>query len=315
LVIAQAGVDNAVEVWRGGVNTWECDEMGHLNVRFYVARAMEGLVGVASALGMPAAFRQTAESTLLVTDHHIRFLREARPGAALHMLAGVLEFGETDARVFQLLVHSLTGEIAASFQAKVMHVASRDLRPFPWARRMRTIAQGLTVEVPLTAAPRSLDLAPGQGGQSVCEADRLGLMRIGAGAIGPADCDVFGRMRPDVVIGRISDGISALRAGLRGPMQPASEPRRLGGAVLEYRIAYLGWPAAGARFELRSGLAAVDDRTQRFVHWMLDPDSGRPWASAAAVAVSLDLDARKIVPIAPDARAQLESQVIPALTF
>ena len=26
-----------LEVWRGGVNTWECDEMGHLNVRFYVA--------------------------------------------------------------------------------------------------------------------------------------------------------------------------------------------------------------------------------------------------------------------------------------
>ena len=36
--------DIGVEVWRGGVNTWECDEMGHLNVRFYVARAMEGLV-------------------------------------------------------------------------------------------------------------------------------------------------------------------------------------------------------------------------------------------------------------------------------
>ena len=30
-------------VWRGGVNTWECDEMGHMNVRFYLAKAMEGL--------------------------------------------------------------------------------------------------------------------------------------------------------------------------------------------------------------------------------------------------------------------------------
>ena len=26
-----------VEVWRGGVASWECDQMGHLNVGFYVA--------------------------------------------------------------------------------------------------------------------------------------------------------------------------------------------------------------------------------------------------------------------------------------
>ena len=49
-----------MEVWRGGVNTWECDEMGHMNVRFYVANAMEGLVGLAAALGMPEAFKTNA---------------------------------------------------------------------------------------------------------------------------------------------------------------------------------------------------------------------------------------------------------------
>ena len=51
--MTQAGADAdnlGIEVWRGCVNTWECDEMGHLNVRFYVARAMEGLVGLAAAL-------------------------------------------------------------------------------------------------------------------------------------------------------------------------------------------------------------------------------------------------------------------------
>ena len=32
-----------IEVYRGSINTWECDEMGHMNVRFYVAKMMEGL--------------------------------------------------------------------------------------------------------------------------------------------------------------------------------------------------------------------------------------------------------------------------------
>lgn len=80
-----------LEVWRGGVNTWECDALGHMNVRFYVARAMEGLVGLASALGLNGAFRERANATLLVGDHHIRFLSEARVGAPLHLVAGVLE--------------------------------------------------------------------------------------------------------------------------------------------------------------------------------------------------------------------------------
>ena len=79
-----------VEIWRGGVNTWDCDEMGHMNVRHYVVRAMEGLIGLAAELGMPQAFSPHANATLLVKEHHVRFLREAHAGAPLTMLGGVI---------------------------------------------------------------------------------------------------------------------------------------------------------------------------------------------------------------------------------
>ena len=51
------------------------------------------------------------------------------------------------------------------------------------------------------------------------------------------------------------------------------------------------------------------------VHWMLDPVSGKPWGSAEAVAVNFDLDARKIIPIAPAARAALKDYVVEGLTI
>jgi acyl-CoA thioester hydrolase len=41
------------------------------------------------------------------------------------------------------------------------------------------------------------------------------------------------------------------------------------------------------------------------IHWMIDPQSGRPWGVSEAVAVTFDLDARKIVPISDAARAEL----------
>ncbi len=305
-----------LEVWRGGVNTWECDEMGHMNVRFYVAKAMEGMAAVASALGLFGAYHPNAEATLLVKDQHIRFMREARPGAALHMTAGLLDISETEIRVLELLFHSVSGEVAASFQTTLAHVTARDGRPFPWSARTRAVAGDLFIQVPPGVGPRSLDLEPSQARASLAEARRLNLVTLGAGALGGGDCDVFGRMRPELMIGRISDGIPALSAALgprHGPDHPP--PARMGGAVLEYRTAYLAWPGAGDRFEIRSGLAGVDERTTRYVHWMLDPDSGRAWGSVMAVAVGLDLNARKIVPIDPQARQRLEGLIHPELTF
>ncbi len=304
-----------VEVWRGGVNTWECDEMGHLNVRYYVSRAMEGLVGLASAIGLAGAFRERANATLLVRSHHIRFLREASAGTPLHMVAGVLEIGDCDARVLQLLIHSDSGRLAASFQTLVAHVTARDERPFPWSAPTRRRAEALGMSVPEGAAPRSLALAPSAGGACSSLAERFDLIRLGAGAIGVADRDLFGRMRPEVFIGRISDGVAGLGAALRrGASLGARRPNQ-GGAVLEYQVAYLDWPRGGDRFEIRSGLAAVGDKTQRLVHWMLDPETGRAWATAEAVAITLDLDARAVVPISSEDQARLRARITPGLTF
>src|ERR1700736_2901204 len=179
-----------LEVWRGGVNTWECDAMGHMNVRFYVARAMEGLVGLAGALGLNGAFRERANATLLVKDHHIRFLSEARAGAPLHMIAGVLDIQPCEARFLQLLIHSTTGDLAASFQTVVTHVTARDERAFPWSDSTRLAAERLMIQAPARAAPRSLGLTPSAGRACLADAEALSLVRLGAGSIGAGDCDV-----------------------------------------------------------------------------------------------------------------------------
>ncbi len=309
--LTELGPDG-LEVWRGGVNTWECDEMGHLNVRFYVSRAMEGLVTLAAAMGLPDAFRENAGATLMVKDQHIRFLREARPRAALHMVAGILGIGEHEARILQLLIHTGTGEIAASFQNVIVHATARDERPFPWSAKTRALAASLMVSAPEKSRPRSLDLEAPGGAASLAEAGRLDLVRLGSGAVSSGDCDVFGRARVGFFIGRVSDGVPALATSFRGPDAP---PRagNVGGAVLEYRIAYRAHPRAGDRFEIRSGLAGVDARTQRIVHWMLDPATGLAWGSAEAVAVALDLDARKIVAISEQDRARLQARVVGGL--
>lgn len=301
-----------MEVWRGSVATWECDAMGHLNVGFYVARSMEGLIGLAAELGMPHAFSPDALSTLVVREQHIRFIKEARPGAALHMTGGVVEWGETDARLVLLLRHR-TGEVAAVFQTLVSHATAHEVRAFPWPERMSARAQALTMEVPAEARPRSIGLDPVESRASLERALELGLKRTALGAVRPADCDAFGRMRTELMMARISDGIPHFFDGTRPGAQ--ENGARTGGAALEYRLIHLAWPRAGDRVELRSGSGGGDARFRKLIHWLLDPATGRPWGVAEAIAVSFDLETRKLITLTEAALAQANAEAVPGLTL
>jgi acyl-CoA thioester hydrolase len=307
----------AIEVWRGGVNPWECDEMGHMNVRFYARIASEGLAGFAPHLAVGGAFREGASATLLISEQHIRFLREARNRAALYMTATLVEMDETSARILLLLVHSQDNQPCASFLTRVSHVTIADGRPFPWPKAARQAAVELMGETPEFARPRSLSDAPVTTTASLGRANALGLIAIGAGALTPRDLDLFGRMDSELVIGRVSDGVPHLVHPFRDTVAEHVEtkPKHVGGAVLEYRLVHFDWPRAGDRFVIRSGVSGVDGRGQRMIHWMLDPASGRPWAASEAYVVTFDLDARKIMPVTPEAQAIIQGRVAPGLAL
>ena len=40
------------ELWRGNANAWECDEMGHLNVKSYLAKAMQAVARLIEDAGL-----------------------------------------------------------------------------------------------------------------------------------------------------------------------------------------------------------------------------------------------------------------------
>ncbi len=303
------------EVWRGGVNAWECDEMGHMNVRFHVARALEGLFGLARLLQLPDAAKPGAASTLIVREQHVRFLREAHAGAPLSMTGCVTAWREAEAEVALVLLHA-DGAPASAFRLRVAH-ATPDGRAFPWPARAARAAEALTAEVPAAALPRSLGFGDAPAAQaSLARADSLGLVCIGRGVIQPAGCDAHGAMRADEFMGRVSDGAATLMRPVRDAAQAAAPGAgRVGGAMLEHRLLMLDRPRAGDHFELRSGLAALEGKVTRVVHWMLDPVSGRPWMSSEAVVVSFDLDTRKALPMGEDARLALADRLQPELTM
>ncbi len=303
-----------VEIWRGGVTPWQCDEMGHMNVRFYLAIATEGLAGLAAALGMPRAFSPGASSTLLVREHHVRFLKESLAGAGLVMTGGVLSMGETDAVILQMLFHA-SGEPAAAVTVRVAHVTPRALKPFPWSRSTRQLADGLMIQAPEISKPRGLSAAPVSTQASLVAADALGLDVAATGAVGAQDCDTFGRMLPEQVLARIYSSVGHIfRKSQAAAVAAAPELQgRLGGAAVEYRAVYHAWPHAGDRLQLRSGHRALTSKTRNVVHWLLDPTSGQPWVTAEVVSIYLDLRARRALTLPDEVLALMAVRSIPGL--
>jgi acyl-CoA thioester hydrolase len=298
-------LEGGIEVWRGGVNAWQCDQMGHLNVRFHVAHAIEGLAGLAGAMGMTQAFAPRGASTLQVRELHIRFLKEGRLGDPLHMTAGLLELGEDDARAALLLTHSGDGAPATMFQALVRHVETSEGRRFPWPKAARRKADSLKVRIPQGLGPRSLEPGAAIGAATLAKADSAGLIPYGAGSFGPEDCDVFGRVAPHRLMGRMIDGAAIGIAAMR-----TATGEHSGFAVVEYRIVFFEPPSPGDRFVVRAGLVQAEPRRSGWTYWAFGADTGAPLAAARSVLVPFDLETRKAMTLPDDAVAKLQAQLV-----
>jgi acyl-CoA thioester hydrolase len=297
-------------LYQGSVNQWECDDGGHLNIRFHFERAFVGLAHMARALELPRAFTESAGSTLIAQEIHARFIKEARPGAPLVMHGGVVELGESDATLCLDMRHH-DGAPGAAFTVKIRHVETRGLRSFPWSSRTKAAAKRLKCKLPDHATPRSIDTGQPAADASLQNAIAIGAKRIGGAIVYPDQCDALGRLRGEHFPGRISDSVPNLlapwrRAAAGDGVQPA-------GAVVEARLVMRKFPRAGELIEVHSGIAEIGEKTLRIVHWLLDPASGAAWASMEAVALTFDVKTRKALTPSAEARGRVAKLVVPGL--
>jgi acyl-CoA thioester hydrolase len=307
-----------VELWRGCANAWECDHIGHLNTRYYVARIEQALAALARRLGLADVVDGSGEHRLLVKAQHMRFLREARAGAALHATGQVLAWRENEADVLFLLHHSNSRQVAATFRLSLACVERHSGRPVPWSAEATRAASALACDVPREATPKSVSLEDVEVTASLERARELGLRTTGLGTILPDACDAHGHWRLSAFMGRVADSIPHLRNGewrdVLARTTPGS-PSRVGSALIEFHAVHVRWPKSGDGCEVRSALAGCTERVTYSSHWLLDPATGDPWAAVRTVGIALDLDARRALPLTVEAQAAFRAASVPGLAL
>jgi acyl-CoA thioester hydrolase len=305
-----------VEVWRGCANAWECDHVGHLNTRYYVARVEQSLAALARRLELADVIDGAGGYQLLIKAQHMRFLREARAGAALHATGQVLTWGHGEADVLFLLHHSGSGEVAATFRLSLAYVERGSGRCVPWPAEATRAASALLCEAPSEAKPRSVSLEGAEVTASMERARQLGLRTTGLGTITPDVCDAHGHWRLSAFMGRVADSIPHLRNGdwreVLARTTPGG-PLRVGSALIEFQTVHVRWPRIGDGCEVRSALAGCTERVTYSSHWLLDPETGAPWAAVRTVGIALDLDARRALPLTAEAQAAFRAASVPGL--
>jgi len=310
----QNRVQTMTEVARSSVQTWECDQMGHMNVQFYMEKATQGLAALGVKLGLGRDFSARHGARLMARDHHVRFLREQRPGAPFFWRAGVLDVTETEMRVYSEMVNPTNGEIAASVTALVELRGENDRLPRKLPDSAIAQARLLMIDMPAHGAPRGLEITPPRAAPMLADAEAMGMVAAYMGEVQETMCDGQGYLLTRHYMGIVSDAISNLLAATHGEDRSQSVGgNKTGGAALEYRFIYRRYPKVGDVCVLRSGLKAVSSKTYIWAHWLFDYESGACLATAEAVAIALDLTTRKAMAIPDDMRAELERLVIPGL--
>jgi acyl-CoA thioester hydrolase len=268
--------------YRGSVNSWECDENNHLNVRFCEQKLWQTLSAGLISSGL---LRADEVDSLMsrTTRQHSRFQNESR-------LSNVVAELRNDA----------SGEVACSALYQIADLSiggSLALELTPSQSLTHALPRGIAQDLPFAQL-------------SMPQALAKGFRPIGQGIIQADECSGSGLLMLHNYMGRISDSMPHLWSGFEDNAEPDPDE---GGAVLEFRKRFYNPLAVSDRYVVVSGMIDVAPKVQQFGHLMFNVATQQCCLSAHAVAVRMDLVARKAKSLSPEDQTRLQALCIASL--
>ena len=100
--------------YRGVVYPWHCDQMGHMNVMWYVGKFDGATWQLLAAIGATPSRLHERQFGLVAVEQHIHYKRELRSGDLLTIRSSVLDCKEKSLRFTHEMRNDQTGELAAT---------------------------------------------------------------------------------------------------------------------------------------------------------------------------------------------------------
>lgn len=118
--------------YRGSVYPWQCDQMGHLNVMWYVHMFDEANWQAFGLLGITRSFLKQHNRGMAGLQQNITYKRELYPGDLVTVRSGILEIKEKVVRFIHEMRNDETQEVAVCLLTAIhTDLTTRKSCPFP----------------------------------------------------------------------------------------------------------------------------------------------------------------------------------------
>ena len=295
----------------------EIDSLGHMNVRYYMARMEQANRALLQQLDV---IEPAQPALLRRTDTYTRFRKEQFVDAALSTSAQLLDVGEGGMRSYVEISNATSGDVAATFivTTALMDRDSRQHLPFQVHGELQQ-----TGEVPAFAQPRSLNLSSVNTQVSLTELDACipevegGGMMSGkrAATIEAEDVDAAGWLADEVELMFLPFAKMAKQnnAEQGPPVFHTADGKRVGWAVMETRTLLYGQPRLHDELAYFSADLRLEHKSRLSRRWCFNRVTEQLLGISDTVGVCIDLDARRAVAWPDELRQQIEAHQQPQL--
>ncbi|MEM6712450.1 MAG: acyl-ACP thioesterase [Pseudomonadota bacterium] len=286
-----------LETIRDTVNSWECDENDHINIKAYAWRFDRAVRTFLVEAGWQVPHR---------LGRIIRYHAELRGGEPVHATTGMVAL--TDGRI--ALEHRLYASQRMSTQDGFGVLTATSLDVLPDVSREDLSA----FDVPPPSdhvLPKSGDLALSGAPTAEALETLTATYRsvIGPDAFGPAAESADGPMLTDqYLVGMISDSATHAWA-LAGADDAWLRSKNWGRAAVELKLTYGLRPSAGDVVTIMTGMRARSSKTVSFRHHVINTMTDTVIAIADITSLMLNLETRRAMVWPDDKLAHLDSQI------
>ena len=119
--------------YRGTVYPWHCDQVGHMNVMWYVGKFDEATWQFFNLLGLTPSFLRSSRRGMAAVEQHLSYLQEVRAGDIVSVHSALIEIKEKSLRFRHEMRLDETRAVAARTTLTGVHIdtEARKSCPFP----------------------------------------------------------------------------------------------------------------------------------------------------------------------------------------
>ncbi len=262
--------------------------MGHMNVQFYLQKAMQAVKVFFSRNNLQYDDYSSFNEYFSLRKSHLRYLKEQKAGSPLLIEAGMNILKKSHFSITMVMKENFTNIPCATFvldyqingkiSKKIKNHLTLAFKKYPFS-------------IPDYALPKGINPIKPQNLPSLIEAKNIGMKETYLGIASNHFIDFKERMWPASYMAVISNAVP----NILGQALSKVDKNIIGGAALEYSFHYKEYATGDTPITVRSALEELTKKTFTWRHWLFNERNGKFLADARALVITLDLKKRKSV--------------------